>query len=154
MEKGSSEGRDWMQEASSAGGVRPVTLPRGSKRTGSMVQSFHPSQVPPSTPSSSSSSSSSFSYATPSTPAAAKPLYPSLGSFQSPPGSAIAPVGGRQPISTPLRGRTPGAGGLPIPAAKRRKKVIWEDDRVRIESVVSWPDEVVRRLEQTNLAGK
>jgi len=83
--------------------------------------------------------------ATPSSASAAvasPSLYPSLGSFNTP---LFRP---RQTPATSAQRRQ--AAGPPSvgPAAKRRKRVVFETDRFRLESLSPWPAEVVRHLKE------
>jgi hypothetical protein len=78
-------------------------------------------------------------------------LYPSLPSFQSP---IRTPQSRRQTLASGLAGmpprrQAPPAGSSAGPAAKRRKRVVHETDRVRLELLSPWPAEVVRRLRES-----
>lgn len=89
--------------------------------------------------------SASASHSSTSSPSS---LYPSLGPFQSPIRTSqarrqtIASSGGvaRRQAATPTAAAGVG------PSAKRRKRVVHETDRIRIESLSPWPAEVARRL--------
>lgn len=92
--------------------------------------------------------SASASHSSTSSPSSTS-LYPSLGPFQSPNirtsqarRQTIASGGGvaRRQASTPTAASGVG------PSAKRRKRVVHETDRIRIESLSPWPAEVARRL--------
>jgi hypothetical protein len=146
-------------------GAAATTGPRnGSKRSlpVSGGQAFSPRPSPSTSTTSRVATTPNFRGATASSaasasssPSSSASLYPSLGPFQSPIGTSREAR--RQTIASAgamTRRQAPPASQAAGPAAKRRKRVVHETDRIRIESLSPWPSEIARRLrDSTNPKG-